>query len=238
MHTVPGKRVRDVYPQIFMWNETGILDILQTVPDFDLKDVVVTTILALLFSDIRSAVGMRLGRALEANGHVGYRTVGDLSPNQWRIEAEKMFRTSLARAQTALIDFARGAYSEYQGEKGNFINFFHNMSDQEMPVCSMVKVYADGKKSISLGMLLLVLFLCIVVAVLSINPDGKLVVVYFLIDFIRVLVETLQTWGSKVKDALMVLIKWTSKALRGIWLMAKEPTRRWRSSAIGSIRLR
>jgi hypothetical protein len=78
-------------------------------PDFEL------TRRALLRSTIADAIKFRMGRALLAQDMVTLYASAQLAPNQWEIEFEQLFKTSLARMQYNLLDIAVGAGKGLRG---------------------------------------------------------------------------------------------------------------------------
>jgi hypothetical protein len=63
---------------------------------------------ALLRSTVADAIRFRMGRELLAQDMVSQYVSAQLAPNQWEIEFEQLFKTSLARMQFNLLDIAVG----------------------------------------------------------------------------------------------------------------------------------
>jgi hypothetical protein len=66
-------------------------------------------------STIADAIKFRMGRALLAQDMVTLYASAQLAPNQWEIEFEQLFKTSLARIQYNLLDIAVGAGKGLRG---------------------------------------------------------------------------------------------------------------------------
>jgi hypothetical protein len=66
-------------------------------------------------SHIYGAFNRRLAAALDAQARIASMTSLLLSPAQWRVEAENLFATSLARVQVDARNIARGVGATYDG---------------------------------------------------------------------------------------------------------------------------
>lgn len=72
------------------------------------------TTAALKYSTAFDAMRYRRGQFLDANRHIGAASVLKLPKEQWKVEAQKLFNTSLARMQLDLHDLAWGKYADYE----------------------------------------------------------------------------------------------------------------------------
>lgn len=91
-------------------------------------------------SDAYNAINFRGRTALDVNSCVGTSTTFTLPENQWSVEAETMFLTSLARMQLNLYDFAMGTYADIPGVR-NFVA--ENMENANRLIMFPVKGYKN-----------------------------------------------------------------------------------------------
>ena len=94
--------------------------ILTNSPSVDLNNTRFTGGIWLFWFSIRNSIifqsiSQRLGNALDASERLSGFTSLPLSPEQWKVEAKKLFETSLARAQIDARNIARGVMAEYPG---------------------------------------------------------------------------------------------------------------------------
>jgi len=166
----------------------------------DMRTSFLALALSLTASTIYDAVANRKASSLNVQGRLQGILSTKLDLYQWHVEVRKMFRTSLARAQIEMVDIANGAWAHMDG-------FENALAPNQMALCDIVQVRAPGYKSMSLGGLLLVLGICLLVTVLSINPRGDLVVVrcgYFISKQIglKSVEWTKSLWQKVVKPIL------------------------------------
>lgn len=95
-----------------------------------------------------------------------------LDPNQWQLEAQKLFNVTLARMQTEIIGMTRAVE---KGPNTYLENYFHNRS---INPCGMIKMNAEGWQNVSVvgfaGMIGLALGLWIV----TMEVGGTIVLVW------------------------------------------------------------
>ena len=119
--------------------------------------------LALIQSNLYNSIRMRGASALDAQYRYNDKISVALDSQQWKLELEKMFRVSLARAQIELVNIASGTWSKTPG----FVNHMNPL--QRHYVCKMVKVQTNEKNSVSFRGLVLLISICVIVAVMSIT---------------------------------------------------------------------
>ena len=182
--------------------------------------------LALRFSDTASAISFVRNKWLDADSRVVDVPEGlmslPLDPQQWRLEAQKLFNVSLARMQTEITEMTRPR--KIQPEKDLLENFFRNST---VDPCSMIMINADGWRNISVigfaGMFILAIGLWLVTMVI-----GETIVLIWLYGLLvkpgtQIVLRGLQYVGLHAVGGLHILIhEWirpsAQKAIRRITL--------------------
>ena len=97
---------------------------------------------ALDFSTSCGSVQFRQAEALDAQSKIAHSQSLPLLLEQWKVEAEKMFKTSLARIQLNVYDIVRGTPASYGG--------YHDvMPTNYREICKMVKIPVLGRTNIN-----------------------------------------------------------------------------------------
>jgi hypothetical protein len=142
----------------------------------DVVAIASLTFASLYAGNMYQTIGFRGASALKAATLIDreFKTSTPLDPEQWKLEVRQIFETSLLRSQLELVDIAGGVGAEEPG-------FKNILADSPVlpRTCDMVKVKASGHKSVSVWAIVLTMACCLVVALLSINPEEKLVVLHF-----------------------------------------------------------
>ena len=117
--------------------------------------------LVLRFSDTGSAAIFARSQWLDAASRVVQSSRSlPLDPQQWQLESQKLFNTSLARIQTDVLYMARGRKLDPN------ISAYELLDDSLVDPCRMIKIHADGSRNVSIigfaGMLGLALGLWLV----------------------------------------------------------------------------
>ena len=138
-----------------------------------------TVQLALIQSNTYNSIRMRCAGALDAQGRNNEASSTALQSQQWKLELEKIFRVSLARAQVELVNIASGTWSKTPG----FVDFITPF--QKQYICGMIKVQTNDKSGVSFGGLIMLFSICSLVAIASftrkekVSQENKFVVLIF-----------------------------------------------------------
>ncbi|KUJ14512.1 uncharacterized protein LY89DRAFT_784443 [Mollisia scopiformis] len=81
--------------------------------------------------------------ALDAQSKLNHMLSMQLADEQWKVEAEKMFQTSLARMQINLFDFVRGTAAGYPGA-------YNTLPPEHRGMCAMVEIPTVGWRNVNL----------------------------------------------------------------------------------------
>jgi hypothetical protein len=122
------------------WNNSNTTALLAGMPDENVTDKQLAMILVLLALDYSSTCGsvqFRGAEALDAQSKVAHMQSLPLATEQWRVEAEKWFQTSLARMQLNVFDIARGTAASFDG-------YEDTLFEQYRGICDMVKIPTVG----------------------------------------------------------------------------------------------
>lgn len=184
---------------------------------------------------INDAFSIRLAQALEVQALVAQQQMTSVQNGNWKSEVENLFQLSLAMLQNRVVDIANGAFHDQP--------YVVNLLEKEGPgrvdwsaMCNQVLVQAPGFQSVSLLGVLSVLVMTLFIIVVSINPEGKLVIFDFLAPFFnqlwyvsKLLYGTASaflwqmlkaSWnfvGERVRRPGILL--WEKRGLYGRWLM-------------------
>lgn len=145
--------------------------------------------LALIRSNICHSILYRGGSALDATSKLYVYQSLPLAKEQWKVEARKMFATSLARTQIDLRDYIRGAAAHEPG----FVNI---LNPKARGICNQYKFKSNGWTNITVWGFVCAIAVSLVAFGLTYqikNPatDGK-------IKSDRLSIEALFSWGYKV----------------------------------------
>lgn len=99
-----------------------------------------------------------------------------METGDWRLEAEGFFQSTLAYLQNEVVNIANGAFHDIPGT----YNLLDSLGDDWSGICDKVLVATPGMKSVSLQGLIAILSLCMLITILSINPEKELVVLHFI----------------------------------------------------------
>lgn len=122
-------------------------------------------LLALEYSSTCGAMQFRGAEALDAQKKLAHMQSLPLADQQWEVEAESLFRTSLARMQLNVFDVVRGSASNFQGYR-------NTLSAKDSGLCSMVKTKGSGVKNINVCGLLAIIFAVAFVWTISRRADS------------------------------------------------------------------
>lgn len=100
-------------------------------------------LIALEYSSAVGSIQFTGSEALDAQAKIAHMLSLPLAEQQWQVEAERMFRTSLARMQLNIFDFARGTASKYEG-------YIDTLAVEDRRMCQMVKVPTVGWRNLNL----------------------------------------------------------------------------------------
>ena len=140
------------------WDNSNYTSAPQAITDPDARNAFHLLKIALDDSSAAKAMLFRAGSALKASRKLNSIYSMRLAEKQWAVESESVFRTSLARMQVNVLDFARGTYARYPGVK-------NRAGDELRGACAMVKFPTAGYTNVStagfwgLNALCIVLFL-------------------------------------------------------------------------------
>jgi hypothetical protein len=139
--------------------------------------------LILLFSALeRSTVYERIldndAESLQVRALLSHSGIS-METGDWRLESEGFFQSSLAHLKNEVVNIANGAFHNVPSTY-NLFDAFNNSSFDWSGICDMVLVTAPDLKSVSLRGVMSILALSPLIIIMSINPDGKLVVLYYL----------------------------------------------------------
>lgn len=99
--------------------------------------------LSLKFSDTKAAFTYQDPSVLDAQRRVLLIMSLPLDPEQWKIEARRIFEISLARMQGDILDIARG-------KGANEVSVSNLLGNSNAEICSMIKFQAVGWSNVSL----------------------------------------------------------------------------------------
>ncbi|KAH7416802.1 hypothetical protein BKA64DRAFT_277695 [Cadophora sp. MPI-SDFR-AT-0126] len=111
------------------------------------QNVVRLLVLALDYSSTCGSIQFRGTGALDAQKKIADKESLPLAYRQWEVEAESMFRTSLARMQLNVFDVVRGSASSFRGYRDS-------LPAEHRGLCTMIKIKGSGIKNINFYALL------------------------------------------------------------------------------------
>ncbi|KAJ9636837.1 hypothetical protein H2199_007831 [Coniosporium tulheliwenetii] len=121
--------------------ETDCLEVYVSELTKEQRDALYLLEVALNSSNAYDAIRYRSATGLDANKLFGRTWTLRLPEEQWKVEAEKLFQTSLARMQVDLFDFARGVYADAEGALNYAPQEFENAH-------TMLKLPVPGHKNV------------------------------------------------------------------------------------------
>ncbi|KAH8745060.1 hypothetical protein BGZ57DRAFT_960450 [Hyaloscypha finlandica] len=123
------------------------------------QNIALLLLLALDYSTACGSIQFRGAEALDAQAKIAHMRSLPLPENQWQVEAEKMFQTSLARMQLNVFNLVRGTASGFDG-------YEDILPEKYRGVCKLVKIPTVGWRNINfvgvIGIVLVVLFMWII----------------------------------------------------------------------------
>jgi hypothetical protein len=122
-------------------------------------------LISLTKSKIYNAIGLVGGRALVAEAKLQRELSLPLAEEQWKVEAENLFQTTLARIQISLRDYIRGAAAENPEYTDLTSPGMHDM-------CHAYKFHGRGWKNISVWGVVMVFVNVAMVFILSREIPG------------------------------------------------------------------
>lgn len=140
------------------WDNSNYSTALPAIMDTGTRNAFYLLKLALDNSSAMKAMPFRTASALDASRRLNSLYSMRLAENQWEVESEIIFRTSLARMQVNVFDFARGTYAHYPGVQ-------NHAGDELRGACGIVKFQTTGYTNVNtagfwgLNALCIVLFL-------------------------------------------------------------------------------
>lgn len=123
-------------------------------------------LLGLIESTIFNNIQLRGGRALIASDKVEREISLPLLDEQWKLEVENLFLTSLARIQITLKDYLRGTAAgdpEYK----------NRMSAGMGQMCRMYKMPSQGWRNISVSGIIIIVVVVVFVYILALEVRGE-----------------------------------------------------------------
>ena len=189
-------------------NASKIFDDNYIVKSTEGQNVARLLLLALDYSSTCGSIQFRGAEALDAQKKIAHMQSLPLADQQWEVEAESLFRTSLARMQLNVFDVVRGSASNFQGYRDT-------LSAKDSGLCSMVKIKGSGVKNINVCGLLAIIFAVAFVWTISRRANSgsrrnELVAVLIWKNFLRGYYFKASAFGER--------------SCRRLWL---APTRMW-----------
>jgi hypothetical protein len=124
---------------------------------------------SILNSNTYQAISQRLGNSLNASDRLSGFTSLPLAREQWKVEATRLFETSLARTQIDARNIARGVMADYPG----YVKY--NSTPSEM--CKNTYLFiSDGWTNINKSWSLIILIPCCVIVFLASTTNTEEVV--------------------------------------------------------------
>jgi hypothetical protein len=117
---------------------------------------------SLMYSNIGLAINFGLGNALDAMRKISGGASLPLAPEQWKVEAQNLFNTSLARIQIDARNIARG------NPNGNYPGMVDIMNPMQRDICKMYKFKSTGWRNIVVSGFRAALWTSIVFIIISI----------------------------------------------------------------------
>jgi hypothetical protein len=118
-----------------------------------------------LNSNSYQTVSQRLGNALNASDLISGFISLPLETEQWKVEATRIFETSLARTQIDARNIARGVMAHYKG--------YIRMNDTPAQMCQVYLFRAQGLVNVNIVVSLMVLVPCVLTVVLAFPTFGE-----------------------------------------------------------------
>ncbi|KAH9208590.1 hypothetical protein DL95DRAFT_467570 [Leptodontidium sp. 2 PMI_412] len=128
-------------------NITKIFNDDEAMKSAESQNVTRLLLLALKYSSTCGSVQFRSAEALDAQKKIAHMQSLPLANQQWKVEAQSSFRTSLARMQLNVFDVVRGSASNFRGYRDK-------LPPKHRGLCQMVKIKGSGVKNISFSGLL------------------------------------------------------------------------------------
>jgi hypothetical protein len=158
---------------------------------------------ALMNSHTYAAFSQRLAAALNAQSRIVAFKSLPLATEQWKVEAELLFKTSLARIQVEARNIARGTGANYPG---------YAKQNRSQEFCQGVYMFrAEGWQNLNFWGWFVILLLSTVIIIAAIPIDDTRLL--FELDFIGLLKKT-GAWIGRFGRWLLTLIGKATLAIR------------------------
>ncbi|KAF8858997.1 hypothetical protein BDZ45DRAFT_371177 [Acephala macrosclerotiorum] len=172
-------------------------------------------LIALKYSTSPGSIQFRGSEALDAQAKIAHMLSLPLAEKQWQVEAEKMFRTSLARMQLNLYDFVRGTAANYEG-------YENTLPVEHRAMCQMVTIPTVGWRNINFIGLLGTIFAVGIVWGIQKQKDASGNEVFLVISMSRWITKSsVLVWRGMLVPgivALGLIVVRILKYLRGVLL--------------------
>jgi hypothetical protein len=106
------------------------------------ENVVKLLLMALDFSSACGSTQFRGAEALDAQSKISHMQSQDLASEQWQVEVEKIFQTSLARIQLNAYDIVRGTAAAFDG-------YHDTLPAGYRGICSLVAIQTAGWQNLN-----------------------------------------------------------------------------------------
>ena len=124
-----------------------------------------------------------------------------LDREQWKVEARKMFETSLARMQGIVLDVARGRGVDDRSAK-------NALPEINSSICNMIKFPTLGWKNISLFWMTVLPTLAFFIWLFSIEVEEKLVLVWFYLYVLKPFITLIWFLLKSIWRTAILSLRW------------------------------
>jgi len=146
---------------------------------------------SILNSGTYQAISQRLGSALNASDRLSGFTSLPLATEQWKVEAERLFETSLARTQIDARNIARGVMASYPG--------YVKSNNTAPEMCKNTYLFiSQGWTNVNLAWSLLILIPSCLIILLAIPTDAE--------DGVVVLERLLGKFAMPIAASIVLII--------------------------------
>jgi hypothetical protein len=201
-------------PKTMDWNNlTSLQGIKQLQVDTVLKQGMLNSFLllgeAMLALDISSII--MGGPHLDAQKKIMGRFSTSINREQWKVEARKIFETSLARIQGDILDIARG---RGVADKNTHSLFW----EMNSPICSMIKFPTLGWSNISLFWVVILPTFAFFLWVFSIEVEKRLVLIWFYLYILKPIITLMWSLLKLVRRSIIFSLR----RLQGLGIKASR----------------
>jgi hypothetical protein len=163
-------------------------------PSAEFSDEELLTFWGLMYSGFWSTIKSRTSKELDATRKIVDISISmPLDPNQWKLEAKRIFEMQLVRARWEVLEIARGT----RASMPDFANF---LDEDKREVCQKVKFQSTGYKNLSLFGLLLGAILPPLLAFPLRKKKPLILWPYYLFRMIRS--EDFSHWSVALKNSV------------------------------------